>query len=187
MIILASNSPRRKELFSKYITSDFITYSPKINESESFLKYDSINGVRDVSNRKNIEARNHFNDEDIVITADTIVILDDVVLGKPKGEDDAKDMLKKLSDKPHLVVTAYTISKHKTSYTNHVTSIVTFNKLSNELIDEYVKSGSPLDKAGSYGIQDNDKFHIINKLIGSYDNVMGFPITEIKEDLKRFL
>lgn len=186
-MILASNSPRRKELFSKYISKDFITYSPKINESESFLKYDPINGVKDVSKRKNLEARNHFSKEEIIITADTIVLLDNEVLGKPKDEKDAFDMLKKLSNKSHFVITAYTISKGEQILTNYVKSIVTFNDLSDELIKKYVDSKSPLDKAGGYGIQDNTKFPIINKLIGSYDNVVGFPILEIKEDLKRFL
>ena len=96
---------------------------------------------------------------------------------------DAKKILRELSNKTHEVITAYTIIKGEKIITEYVVSSVTFNNLSDKLIDDYIKSGSPLDKAGAYGIQDNDRYPIIKSYAGSYDNIVGFPVKEIKETL----
>ena len=92
-----------------------------------------------------------------------------------------------LSNKAHYVYTAYRVKYLNKIIINYVGSEVIFNELSKELIDQYVASGSPLDKAGAYGVQDNDKFPIIKKVIGSRDNVVGFPVKEIKDDIKKII
>ena len=94
-------------------------------------------------------------------------------------------MLKELSDKTHEVKTIYTVFSEKLhlSHTRVITSKVYFNKLSDELINKYIASGSPLDKAGAYGVQDNNEFHIISHIEGSYTNIVGLPVDELRQDL----
>lgn len=175
MFILASNSPRRKALL-KEIINDFKVVVKPIDES----KYP----VDKLSYYKAIEIASDYPD-DIIISGDTVVVLDNVILGKPKDTQDAYNKLKSLSNKTHEVKTSYTIySKNKNiNVTRIVTSKVIFNELSEELISSYIAYGSCFDKAGAYGIQDNDKFPLIKKIKGSYNNIVGFPIEEIKEDL----
>ena len=157
MIVLASKSPRRKALISEYLTSDFLTYNCDIDEDLSLHLVDPILIVRDI---------------------------DKTILGKPKDEDDAYRILKLLSNKTHYVATAYSIIHNDKCILKHVISEVTFNELSDELIRQYISSKSPLDKAGAYGIQDNDKYHIIKEYKGSYYNIVGLPIEELLESLK---
>ena len=122
---------------------------------------------------------------DIIISADTIVILEGKVFGKPQNKIEAYDMLSSLSNKPHEVKTIYTIycESLKISHTRVITSKVYFNELSDQLIKDYIASGSPLDKAGAYGVQDNDQFPIISHIEGSYTNIVGLPVDELKKDL----
>ena len=124
---------------------------------------------------------------DIIIAADTLVYLDDEILGKPHNENEAIKMLKKLSNRKHEVKTLYTIYclNKKIEITKEVVSEVYFNDLSDELISSYVKSKSPLDKAGAYGVQDNERFPIINKTVGSFSNIVGLPIEELEKDLRK--
>ena len=176
--VLASKSPRRQELM-KLISSDFIVATEDIDEESSY-KLSPIKAVEDIARRKG-EAVEKYYPEDLIISADTIVVLDNQIIGKPIDELDAKRILKELSGKSHYVHTGFRIKYLNKEIISHVTSEVIFNELSDELINKYVKSGSPLDKAGAYGVQDNDKFPIIKKVIGSVDNVVGFPVKEIKE------
>lgn len=182
MIVLASQSPRRRSLMSK-ITNDFLTYVSDIDEHESYKLNDYLKIVRDISYRKAQKAKLAY-PNDIILAADTIVVLDNEILGKPEDKEDAIRMLKELSDKEHLVVTGYTLINRDKELTNHVISKVLFNKLSDELMRQYVESGSPLDKAGAYGIQDNEHFPIIKSYEGSYENIVGFPTDEIKKDIE---
>ena len=182
MIVLASQSPRRRSLMSK-ITNDFLTYVSDINEHESYKLKDPLKIVRDISYRKAKKAKEAY-PNDIILAAGTIVVLDNEILGKPDDKDDAIRMLKELSNKEHLVITGYTIINKDKELTSHVISKVLFNPLSDELIQRYVESGSPLDKAGAYGIQDNEHFPIIKSYEGSYENIVGFPTDEIKKDLE---
>ncbi len=177
MFILASNSPRRKSLLGEII-KDFKVVIKPIDET----KYP----IDKISYYKAIEVSKEYPD-DIIISGDTVVILDNLILGKPKDKIDAYNKLKSLSNRTHEVKTSYTIySKNKNiDVTRIVTSKVTFNDLSEELISSYIAYGSCFDKAGAYGIQDNDKFPLIKKIEGSYNNIVGFPIEEIKEDLKK--
>ena len=184
MIILASASPRRRELL-KTVVNDFKIITADINEEQSY-NLPPLEAVIDIAKRKGLAVRkDHPND--VIISADTIVVLDNQIIGKPKDEEDAKRILKNLSGKTHQVITAYYIFNKEEIINNYVISEVTFNQLDDKLIDKYVASGSPLDKAGAYGVQDNDKFPIISRVIGSVDNVIGFPIKEIKEDLDKII
>ena len=186
MILLASKSPRRKQLFEENIGLEYLTYTPQIDEHASDYLKDPISIVRDISLRKANSIPSDYKDY-IVITADTIVVYNNEIIGKPKDELDAKNTLKKLSNNTHEVITAFTIKKGNQIITNHVISYVTFYDLKDELINVYVASKSPLDKAGAYGIQDGDKFKIVKKYKGSYTNIVGFPIDEIKQALKLFI
>ncbi len=172
-VILASNSPRRKELLKSagvdftVVPSSFLEpkntgLSPK--EYAEFLAY---NKALDVFNERG----------GVVLGADTIVVLNGEILGKPKDEKDAERMLKSLSGKLHYVITGYSIITKDKVYKGHDITKVTFKKLSNQLICEYIKTGSPLDKAGAYGIQ--DKVLLVDKVEGDYDNVVGLPTYKI--------
>ena len=114
------------------------------------------------------------------------MVLDDEIITKPKDEEDAKAILAKLSGKIHKVITAYCLFKGDKFLENYVVSEVEFYKLSKELIDRYVATGSPLDKAGAYGVQDNEEFPIVKKVTGSLSNVIGFPVDEIRQDFNKF-
>lgn len=182
MIVLASSSPRRKILMSQ-ITDSFSIFKVDIDESISYeLPYQKA--VKDIAIRKGKEAIKQF-PNDIVISADTIVVLKNKIIGKPKDEKDAFKILKSLSGQKHEVITSYAIFYKSKIISKNVSSFVTFNILNDELIKEYIASGSPMDKAGAYGIQDNEKFPIISRYEGSLNNIVGFPIEEIKKDLDK--
>lgn len=184
MIVLASASPRRKQLMNQ-ITDSFSIYVSHIDESLSYtLPYNEA--VKDIAIRKGKKALEAY-PNDIIISADTIVVLNNQIIGKPKDEEDAKRILRLLSGKKHEVITSYAIIKGNKIISKNVSSYVTFAVLNEELIEKYVKSGSPLDKAGAYGIQDNKNFHIVDSYEGSLNNIVGFPIEEINKDLKEFL
>lgn len=185
MVILASASPRRKQLMKDLFPS-FSIVVPEIDESLSFKKFSNVlDIVRDIATRKCQKVSNEH-PHDLVIAADTVVVIENEIIGKPKDAKDAFNMLKKLSGKTHYVYTAYAINKDGKMIINTVETEVLFNELSDELINSYIATGSPLDKAGAYGYQDNDQYPIVKRIIGSYHNVIGFPIEEIKEDLKKF-
>ena len=174
MIIVASKSPRRKELLLSMI-KEFVIIPPHIDE---FLyPFEELS----LAKAKSISASYP---NDIIISADTLVIKNDKVYGKPKDKKEAFAMLKELSNSVHEVKTIYSIyrSSPKIEVTRIITSKVYFNNLSDELITRYVDTLSPLDKAGGYGIQDKD-FHLVDHIEGSYSNIVGLPIEELKKDL----
>ena len=179
MVILASASPRRQELI-KQITSDFVVITADIDEDKSYV-LSPLNAVLDIAKRKGEKIHN-LHKEDLVISADTIVVLDNEIIGKPIDEEDTYKILKKLSGKTHQVITAYCLFKEDKFIEKYVISDVLFKNIDDDLIRRYIASKSPLDKAGAYGVQDNDQFPIIEKVTGSITNVIGFPIEEIKED-----
>lgn len=178
MYILASKSPRRQELLKLLINEFKVVVS---NVDESKIHANAYDLPLELSKTK---AQTVFKDNqnDIIIAADTVVILDNIVLGKPSNEEDAKRMLKLLSNRTHDVVTGFTIISKNKVISKSVLTHVTFNYLSDNLIDDYVKTGSPLDKAGAYGIQDKE-FSLVKEISGSYYNVMGLPIEELKKYL----
>lgn len=182
--VLASKSPRRKELM-KLISSDFFVAVEDIDEESSY-KLSPIEAVQDIARRKG-EAVDKYYPNDLIISADTIVVLDNQIIGKPIDEKDAKRILKLLSNKSHYVYTGFRIKYLNKVKIGVVKSEVIFNELSEELIDRYILSKSPLDKAGAYGVQDNERYPIIKKVIGSVDNVIGFPVKEIKEAIEEVI
>ncbi len=179
MVILASASPRRRELL-KQIVNDFKIITADIDEEISYV-LSPLDAVKDIAKRKG-EKIHLEHPNDLIISADTIVVLENKIIGKPIDEEDAKRILRELSGKTHQVITAYCLFQGEEFIERYVISTVEFNELSDDLIDRYVASGSPLDKAGAYGVQDNDRFPIVKKVIGSMSNVIGFPIEEIEKD-----
>lgn len=180
MIILGSTSPRRKELL-KLITSNFKTIAPLFDEEK--IDKNTKNYALTESYNKALSLLSKINKEDCLITSDTIVILNDRIYGKPKNNEEAIQFLSELNDKTHQVITGYTIIYKNTIIKKEVITSVTFNKLSPDEIKNYILKVNVLDKAGAYSIQDDHDF-LIKTIDGSYYNVMGFPIEEIKSDLK---
>ena len=182
--VLASQSPRRKELMKK-ISSSFLVDPSNVEENipEGLTPVQVVKYLAEIKG-KEVKSRHQ---DDLVISADTIVVFNDQIIGKPVNKEDAKRILQILSDNTHEVYTAYHIFYQDQEIDNAVRSVVAFNRLEDSLIDKYIESGSPLDKAGAYGIQDNKKFHIIKKLTGSKDNVIGFPVKEIKKSIRAIL
>ncbi len=177
-IILASQSPRRRKLIKLIAeTADFISVDSeeKILDRESPLK-----AVKRIAREKMALALTEFNDG-IVITADTIVTLDGKILGKPKNEKDAVRMLRTLSDRTHIVYTGFAVTNARNLNTvcGYEKTRVTFRKLGEEEIRKYVSTGSPMDKAGAYGIQDDYGAVFVKKISGCYYNVVGLPLTKI--------
>lgn len=181
-IYLASSSPRRQELLHK-IYDKFICEASSIDETINFNN-DLKKEIENLSYRKaNAILVKH--PHDLIIGADTIVTIDNQILGKPKTKEKAILMLKKLSGRKHQVITAVTIlTAHKVD-TFSVVSDVYFNKLSNDDIQKYVDSLEPLDKAGAYGIQGQGGLYI-NRIDGDYYAIMGLPISELFKHLKTF-
>jgi len=178
-LILASNSPRRKELLSK------LNYSFEVIPSfadEQTNAADPIDTVKELACRKALFVYKS-NPDAVVIGCDTVVDLDGKILGKPHDRNDAVSMLKLLSGKTHKVHTGVCVMSKFAVYVFAETTKVKFDVLTDERILSYVDGGSPMDKAGAYGIQDSGFVAEIN---GSYDNVMGFPSDKADEILKRF-
>lgn len=190
MIILASNSPRRKELLAGLDVQFRTWVIPGIDESyPADLSADET--AEYIAQKK---AAPYFTDEhvanvaddDVVLTADTVVILDGEVLGKPADEQDAKLMLRKLSGKTHHVITGVCLSSKQKQRHFSVRTNVTFADLSDEQIEYYVTKYKPLDKAGAYGVQEWIGYVGVTRLEGSYFNVMGLPVQRIYAELKDF-
>lgn len=178
MLILASSSPRRKQLLKK-ITKSFTVVEPRVNERD--YQFDVFCYALELSRLKAYEVSSRYPNEPI-LACDTIVVLNNEIINKPKDDYDAKRILHMLSNKTHLVISGYTYIHKKKEISRQVITKVTFNKLSDELINEYVKEGLAKGKAGAYGIQDN--YPLVKSLDGSYDNVMGLPTEDIKKHLK---
>lgn len=171
-IILASNSPRRKKILTD-LGLDFevipSNYEEKL-ETDTF-SYDLI---EDLATQKACDVVRRVGNDEIVLGADTVVVLHNKILGKPKGKVEAFNMLKELSGQTHMVVTSLCGINTKTNRAAllSTTSYVRFKDLSNELITYYIDEFNPLDKAGSYGIQDLPD-GILDKYEGSFENIVG--------------
>lgn len=184
-IILASNSPRRRELL-KGLGVEFRAMSlPDIDESyPESLKGGEIPAY--ISEQKSNSYKEFLEDNTLLITADTIVWLGDKQYGKPIDSEDAKSMLKELSGNTHTVYTGVTLSTKDKAKTFIAASDVKFATLSDEEIDYYVNTFSPMDKAGAYGIQEWIGYIGVESITGSYFNVMGLPIQRLYRELKEF-
>ena len=177
-IILASKSPRRRKLL-KQIGLKFKSFSVDLHE-EILDGEHPIQTVKRLSLHKMEEAAKKVKDG-ILITADTIVVLDKEIIGKPKNEKDAFKILSKLSGRTHEVYTGFAILNMRTKQkiVSYAKTKVTFRKLTKTEILEYIKTGSPMDKAGAYGIQDDFGAVFVERINGCYYNVVGLPIQKL--------
>lgn len=182
-IILASKSPRRKELLNAL----GVNFCIRIQEKPEEIYPKTLQGAEIVEFLAK-QKSNFFkikNDE-LIISADTIVCVENKVLGKPINEIEAKKMLSLLSGKTHQVFTGVCIRTREKESVFSVASSVTFTHLTEEEIDYYIKNFCPLDKAGAYGIQEWIGFIGIQSISGSYWNVMGLPLQRLYQELKKF-
>ncbi|MBR6590599.1 MAG: septum formation protein Maf [Bacteroidaceae bacterium] len=182
-IILASNSPRRKELLSGLGLNYEVRTLPGIDESyPETLQGEEIPVY--ISSKKASAYLDALKDNELLITADTIVWLDGRVLGKPADEKEACQMLRDLSGKTHQVITGVTLATTTFQKSFASVSQVTFASLTEEEISYYVNHYHPMDKAGSYGVQEWIGFIGVERIEGSYFNVMGLPVQRLYRELK---
>ncbi len=181
-IILASNSPRRKELLRGLDIAFDVRVQPDIAET-----YPESAAPADVAGYISREKANAYKDtiteHELIITADTVVIVGNEILGKPANNDEAKEMLRKISGRKHQVVTGVCLTTMEKQHCFSVSTDVTFKNLTEKEIEYYVETYSPLDKAGAYGIQEWIGYVGVTALEGSYFNVMGLPVQRIWEEL----
>ncbi len=180
-IILASASTRRRYILDIF-DIDYTIKVPSIDEIINGNFSPEIN----VMHIAYLKARNILEDNPnaIVISADTVVALEDKIFGKPKNSEDAFDIISELSGKKHSVITGFCLASAEKNivYTDYVKTDVVFRKLSNDIISNYLKTNEYLDKAGGYGIQGKASL-FVDKIEGDYFNVVGFPIAEINKVL----
>ena len=183
-VILASNSPRRKELLSNLGIRYEVKTLPDIDESfpEGLSEVET---AAYIARAKADAYRGVMLADELIITADTIVWLDGVVMGKPKDEEEACDMLRRLSGQTHQVVTGVCLTTIDRQQSFATVTDVTFDRLTEEEITHYVSRYQPMDKAGAYGIQEWIGYVGVRSIKGSYFNVVGLPIQRLYQELKR--
>ncbi len=184
-ILLASHSPRRRELLAMLNIRFDIAEGLEIDETyPDLLAPEEVPSY--LSRKKSHAYQPSLTDNQLIITADTIVIIDNEILGKPQSLTEAKEMLRKLSGRTHKVVTGVTLATTEKITTFSVSTAVEFAPLSEEVINYYADTFKPLDKAGAYGIQEWIGAVGIRGIHGSYYNVMGLPVHRLYNELMRF-
>lgn len=184
-IVLASNSPRRRELLSGLGISYEVRVLPDVEESYPAAL--PVGEIAEYIAREKAEAyKSVMTDDELLITADTVVVCKGEVMGKPVDEADARRMLHKLSGCTHQVTTGVCLTTIGAHRSFSVTTNVSFKNLSDEEIDYYVANYHPMDKAGAYGIQEWIGYIGVTGLEGSYFNVMGLPVQRIYKELCAF-
>ncbi len=194
LIILGSSSPRRKELI-KNLNINYKILAPKIDErildDYFYLSKEKID-IKEyplkeaILKASSILSSYTLKENEILLTLDTAIIFKNKIYNKPKDLNDAFLTLKSFSNNVHLCVSGYQLISLNKIINKIVTTKVYFNDLTDSLINEYILKINVLDKAGSYAIQEDSSFKLINKIEGSYYNVIGFPLEEIKKDLEVF-
>ncbi|GLR15497.1 Maf family protein [Portibacter lacus] len=182
-IFLASKSPRRAEIISN---AGFEYELISIDVEEVYPETLPAGEVAEYLATLKANALSTIPEDGLVLTADTIVILGDEILGKPINKDDARSMLEKLSGQKHLVITGVCIKSASKTISFSDVSEVHFASLSASEIEAYINTASPFDKAGSYGIQDGLGMVAVTKIVGSYFNIMGLPIHTVYEKVKNW-
>ena len=184
-IILASNSPRRRELLAGLGIEFEVRVLPGIDESYP-ASMPAAETAEYIAGKKAAAYRQVMADDELVIPADTVVIVGDEVLGKPADTQMAAQMLRKLSGRTHQVMTGVCMTTSEQTVSFSVKTDVTFKQLAEDEIEYYIKKYQPLDKAGAYGIQEWIGYIGCTGLNGSYYNVMGLPVQRIYTELQRF-
>ena len=184
-LVLASQSPRRRELL-KGLDLEFTTCS--VDADESFpAELKGADAVQYICKAKADAYRPQLNDNTIAITADTVVILDDKIIGKPKSHEEAFSMIRSLAGRVHEVITAVCIFSKEKCEEFYASTEVHFSEIADEEIEYYINKYKPFDKAGSYGVQEWIGYIGIEKIVGSYFNVMGLPVKRLYDELKTFI
>lgn len=185
-IILASNSPRRRELLAGLGINFEVRVLPDIDESypEGELSTEDIPEY--IAVKKADANRSQMAADELLITADTVVVVDGDVLGKPADADEARRMLHRISGRTHQVITGVCIATSGRRHAFSVSTDVTFKVLTDAEIDYYISEYRPFDKAGAYGIQEWIGYIGVTGLNGSYFNVMGLPVQRIYTELLGF-
>ncbi len=183
-IILASGSPRRKKILEQIGLKFSVE---KSNYEEKRIADSPPSQIVEFLSLEKANLLAVKYEDAIIIGADTLVVLNGEILGKPKSEEDAGEMLRKLRNKTHTVVTGFTVldTKSGRSVTKHVETKVKFKDLSEMEISAYVETGEPMDKAGGYGIQDKGGL-FIEEMDGDYFNIVGLPLFAVSETLREF-
>lgn len=183
-IILGSKSPRRKDLLAQL----GFEFDIRVKDTdESFPDTLPVTEVAQfIAEKKADDLLSELKDDEIVICADTTVVIDSEILGKPADRNEAIEMLEKLSGREHKVITGVVVSSREKRICFSVTTTVNFKPLSGEEIRFYIDNYSPYDKAGSYGIQEWIGGAAIQWIYGSYNNVVGLPTHEVYSALKEF-
>ena len=184
-VILASGSPRRKAFFEQM----GIPFTQKVIPVEEVFP-NTLSGVSIVEYLVKLKAQafeSSIEDNQLVITADTIVWHQNQCLGKPGDEYEAKQMLSQLSNSTHQVITAVGFLQKNKWESLHCISEVRFKSLSEKAITDYIATGSPMDKAGAYGIQDSFGMCHINSIKGSYTNIIGLPVAQVLGKIEEIL
>lgn len=184
-VILASNSPRRRELLTR-LGVDFKVFTLMgIDESypQGLSAHETVLHIL----RKKAQAYHcHLSANKMIITADTIVAVDNQILGKPKDAQQAKEMLRLVRGREHEVITAFSVCTSLKTVEEVVTTKVKFADVSEDIIDHYVSKFLPFDKAGGYGIQEWIGMVAIEEIHGSYYNVVGLPVQQLYHVLEQF-
>ena len=184
-IILGSNSPRRKELLAGLDIEFTVDTGNNFEETyDSSTPHEQIPEV--LSEGKSYGFHRELNEDEILVTSDTLVLCGDRVMGKPHSREEAYDMLRFLSGREHKVITAVTIRDNKSCRTSSDTAIVNFKELTDNEIYYYIDNFKPFDKAGAYGIQEWIGYIGIGKIEGSYFTIMGFPVHLVYQELLKF-
>ena len=184
-VILASNSPRRKELLGGLGIAYEVKAMPDVDESfPTNLESEEIPVY--IAKKKVDAYKPIMQSDELIITADTIVWLDGIVMGKPKDAGEACEMLRRLSGRTHQVITGVCVTTIDKQVSFSTVTDVTFDELTEEEIEYYVTHFKPMDKAGSYGIQEWIGYVGVRSISGSYFNVVGLPIQRLYSELKRF-
>ena len=184
-IILASGSPRRKAFFEQM----GIPFTQKVIPVEEVFP-NALSGVSIVEYLVKLKAQafeSSIENNQLIITADTIVWHQNQCLGKPADEHEAKQMLSQLSDSTHQVITAVGFLQKNKWESLHCISEVRFKSVSEKAITDYIATGSPMDKAGAYGIQDSFGMCHINSIKGSYTNIIGLPVAQVLGKIEEIL
>ncbi len=185
-IILASGSPRRRELLSQIDIVYDVVLSNVEEHTEEILP-DKL--VMDLSRQKALEVASRVDEGKIVLGADTVVAVDDIILGKPSSRDHAFLMIKSISGRQHSVYTGVTLVKRNGSFEKIVSfsekTDVYVKEMSDDEIWTYIDTNEPMDKAGAYGIQGRFAA-FVEKINGDYNNIVGLPISRVYDELKKF-